>query len=208
MTDLVLDPTLDPDTAAAQHPSTLQDHQGVPTEDGEPRGTRYVEDATDIAESKTPQRVYYVRSSQPVRGSRYSNCSTESGRVGDEPNRKIGSGFAVGGTSYEVRLTAWNCSCPAFAFSAFGGMEIGGVEQDAGQATELENDARRNSENKLNDWKSEWQFGGMTRGEVVPVCKHLLACLLAEKWPALEGSVEVTRVGRAEMAGWAAGWGG
>lgn len=45
-------------------------------------------------------------------------------------------------------------------------------------------------------------------GEEVPICKHLLACLLAEWWNVAEGMVEERVVGRGEMAGWAAGWGG
>ena len=209
VTRLVLDPTLDPDKAGVQHPPMVEDCQaGTPTEDEEPRGTGSVQDATDMTGNEALERVYYVRSSQPVRSSRYSNYSTESGGVGDEPNRKMGSGIALGGTSYEVRLTAWNCSCPAFAFSAFSGMEIGDVEQDAVQAMRVENDKRRDGEIDVSGEKTGQQFGGMTRGEAVPVCKHLLACLLVEKWPALEGSVEVVRAGRAEMAGWAAGWGG
>lgn len=37
------------------------------------------------------------------------------------------------------------------------------------------------------------------------VCKHLLACVLAER---IGGYVEEREVVREEMAGWAAGWGG
>ena len=52
--------------------------------------------------------------------------------------------------------------------------------------------------------------GWMLRREVdgVPVCKHLLACLLAERWNVARGVVEERSVGEGEMAGWAAGWGG
>jgi len=42
----------------------------------------------------------------------------------DEP-RAAGEGERGGsieGTSYHVHLTAWNCSCPAFAFAAFAGL--------------------------------------------------------------------------------------
>ena len=56
----------------------------------------------------------------------------------------------------------------------------------------------------------DW-WGGLMRveeGEEVPLCKHLLACLLAERWEVVKGSVEERVVGREEMAGWAAGWGG
>ena len=45
-------------------------------------------------------------------------------------------------------------------------------------------------------------------GGEVPLCKHLLASLLAERWDVIGGLVEEREVGREEMAGWAAGWGG
>lgn len=56
----------------------------------------------------------------------------------------------------------------------------------------------------------EW-WGGLMRGErgeEVPLCKHLLACVLAERWEVGRGMVGERGVGREEMAGWAAGWGG
>jgi hypothetical protein len=43
---------------------------------------------------------------------------------------------------------------------------------------------------------------GLAGGEGVPVCKHLLACVLAEKWSAALGRFVVERrVSREEMAG-------
>ena len=61
-------------------------------------------------------------------------------------------------------------------------------------------------------YEHDW-WGGLlltTRGErgEVPLCKHLLACLLAERWEVMGGFFEERKVGREEMAGWAAGWGG
>ncbi len=54
----------------------------------------------------------------------------------------------------------------------------------------------------------EW-WGGLMRGrEEVPLCKHLLACVLAERWGMVRGMVEEREAGREEIAGWAAGWGG
>lgn len=51
----------------------------------------------------------------------------------------------------------------------------------------------------------QWEFGGMgivREGEGVPVCKHLLACVLGERWEGVMGGfVNVRRVGREEMAG-------
>lgn len=107
-------------------------------------------------------------------------------------------------TSYEVHLTAWSCSCPAFAFAAFPAslpsdetmddIPTGrnGVNEDAGE-----------------DWFAEsgWRFGGLTRGDDVPACKHLLACMIAEKCGGFARLVEERGVGVEEVAGWAAGWG-
>lgn len=55
----------------------------------------------------------------------------------------------------------------------------------------------------------EWIFGGVTLGEgMPPLCKHLLACVLAERCKGVFGEcVEERRVSVETAAGWAAGWG-
>ena len=67
------------------------------------------------------------------------------------------------------------------------------------------------SEESHGHGQHEW-WGGLMRvekgGGEAPLCKHLLACLLAERWEVAGGMVEEREVGREEMAGWAAGWGG
>lgn len=57
-----------------------------------------------------------------------------------------------------------------------------------------------------------WEFGGMSCdgkiGGQVPCCKHLLACVLVERWEAVLGRYVVEkRVEREEMAGMGAGVG-
>lgn len=101
--------------------------------------------------------------------------------------------------TYLVHLDAWNCSCAGFALEAFPGNGGGaiGVEESYGRIS--------------NDEKSErsgWLFGGMSRdgdprfGETLPCCKHLLACLLAEKWKdVLNVHVEDKACTREEIAG-------
>lgn len=42
----------------------------------------------------------------------------------------------------------------------------------------------------------------------VPLCKHLLACVLAERWVVAGSMVGEREVGREEMGGWGGGWGG
>jgi hypothetical protein len=54
--------------------------------------------------------------------------------------------------------------------------------------------------------EKEWEFGGFSAdgvdGGSVPICNHLLACLLAERWEGVLGSyVKEREVGREEMAG-------
>jgi hypothetical protein len=123
--------------------------------------------------------IYYVRSAQQ-RSSRYSSSYDTT-------------------TSYEVRLQAWNCSCPAFAFAAFPAVHPEPPipvydPQGAETAATVE---------------GAWIFGGVSLGDATPpVCKHLLACVLVEKCKGLFGSfVEERVISVEEAAGWAAGWG-
>lgn len=104
--------------------------------------------------------------------------------------------------NYEVRLQAWNCTCPAFALSVFRGMELfDDVEPSLCQ-------------DDVEDGQGDCRFGGtLTRDSVTtypPVCKHLLACILGARCPALFGSgmEDRGRVNAEELAGWCAGWGG
>lgn len=103
---------------------------------------------------------------------------------------------AVGEKVYIVRLGAWNCSCAAFAFSAFPGT-ASSLVFDAGEE-EVEGDDGEAGGGE------EWHFGGVSRdglGGGVPCCKHLLACVLAERMGGWVGGVKEREVGREEMAG-------
>ncbi|KAK3646603.1 hypothetical protein LTR56_000507 [Elasticomyces elasticus] len=125
--------------------------------------------------------TYYVRSAQQQQqssrntSSRYRNASYEQT------------------TYYEVRLNAWSCSCPAFAFSAFP------VTSPEGQIP------RRKSTDVPES--SSWTFGGLSQGTDMPICKHLLACTLVEHSSMFEDMVEERIVSAEQLAGWAAGWG-
>ncbi|POS81157.1 hypothetical protein DHEL01_v200428 [Diaporthe helianthi] len=118
--------------------------------------------------------------------------------------------------AYVVHAAAWNCTCAAFAFSAFPSLsgpsllapaESRGedtvpamiVTQDDGDSAEDSGEGRQSR---------PWQFGGVSleggpdAGGVPPCCKHLLACVLAERWPTgLDGYVNRWEVAREEMAG-------
>jgi hypothetical protein len=52
-----------------------------------------------------------------------------------------------------------------------------------------------------------WSFGGLTLGSDMPVCKHLLACVLIEHYTSFASFVNEREVSVEELAGWAAGWG-
>lgn len=103
--------------------------------------------------------------------------------------RSSGRGSRCGGLEgargYEVRVRGWSCSCAAYAFAAFGHR----CGPGGGEGMVLD---------------AAW--GGSMLGGDVPLCKHLLACVLAERWDGAGGLVEGREVGREEMAGWAAGW--
>lgn len=105
-------------------------------------------------------------------------------------------------TSYEVRTIAWNCTCPAFTFAAFG-YEAGSYDGDGEDGVNAlwERDIGEEVRNK-------GKLGGLLMGNEMPVCKHLLACILVERCTSLEEYLEKRVVGREEMAAWAAGWEG
>ena len=122
-------------------------------------------------------KVYYVRSGQ------------------SQPRHRAAVNHT---TSYEVRLDAWSCSCPAFAFSAFpASAPVPSGNSDCGVIDEQANDFRAAS----------WSFGGLTLGTDMSVCKHMLACLLVEHCSIFAGFVEEREISVEELAGWAAGWG-
>ena len=127
--------------------------------------------------------AYYVRTAQQQKPFSRSSRSH---------NTAAAAASVQATTSYEVRLTAWNCSCPAFAFAAFPA-ELPEEESDERAGMRLEG--------------AGWRFGGLTRGDGVPACKHLLACVIAEHCGGFEALVEEREVGVEEVAGWAAGWG-
>lgn len=100
-------------------------------------------------------------------------------------------------TYYEVRLDAWSCSCPAFTFSAFPASTV--------QSNTSSTPAFAFAE-PVGD-EAQWLFGGLTRGSDMPVCKHLLACVLVEHCHIFAKFAEEKEVSVEELAGWAAGWG-
>ncbi|KAJ8132448.1 hypothetical protein O1611_g1177 [Lasiodiplodia mahajangana] len=150
----------------------------------------------------TPPLYHLVRSAQPHSHRRQQTTSS-------------------GGQTYIVRLESWNCTCAAFAFSAFpplpspspafsstprstaGGYQIFPTTTPREEASPEDTEPFGSRENV----DRPWEFGGLSTDGVdgagsVPCCKHLLACVLAEKWnAALGGYIEQRSVSREEAAG-------
>jgi hypothetical protein len=119
-------------------------------------------------------------------------------------NSRYRRAYNPAGTYYEVRLHAWNCTCPAFAYSAFG--RVSDLSHDqAGSEDEHEH-----HHSAVGGEAETWRFGGTaTRDQTgAPICKHILAAVLGKALPRLFGhGVERKVVTAAEVAGWGAGWG-
>ncbi|KAF3070711.1 hypothetical protein GL218_00296 [Daldinia childiae] len=150
------------------------------------RGDTTTTISTAPEEKGQPPPFYIVRSAQP-----------------QHPRRDTTSASAPG-PRYVVRLSAWNCSCAAFAFAAFPrGEDRYAVSSASSTPQQIRKDDKDDNE------ALEWQFGALsldgTEGSGiagVPCCKHLLACVLAERWSAvLGGYVDERVVGKEEAAG-------
>lgn len=63
----------------------------------------------------------------------------------------------------------------------------------------------RRREDQVEREAEGWEFGGLScdgvDGRGVPVCKHLVACLLGGRWGLLGGCVKEREVSREEMGG-------
>lgn len=127
-----------------------------------------------------------------------------------------GSAAAADPIVYVVRTGAWSCSCAPFALSAFP-VETAPAPTYAIRAADPhqdrdEDDGVDEEEETAAAAPADREFGGRSRdgrppsaGGVgpgdVPCCKHLLACVLAERWGVLGPYVEEREVGPEEAVG-------
>lgn len=107
----------------------------------------------------------------------------------------------AGEKNYIVRLSAWSCSCASFAFSAYPG-PASSKTLSFGEYSGVDDNVDPKDE--------KWEYGGLSvdekDGGTVAVCKHLLACVLADRWKALDDTVKERVVRREECAGLGAGF--
>ncbi|KAI1187695.1 hypothetical protein F5B17DRAFT_304787 [Nemania serpens] len=159
-------------------------------------------------EAKPPPLLFHlVRSAQPPSHRRHHQPQAPS---------------STSGQTYIVRLASWNCTCAAFAFSAFpplptfsstlsstpasaSGYRISfALTSASGDAAEPQDTNAVETDETADE---SWEFGGLSAdgrdgAAGVPCCKHLLACVLAERWGAVLGAyVEEHRVSKEEGAG-------
>lgn len=127
-------------------------------------------------------------------------------------------------TVYVVRTGAWSCSCAPFALSAFPAQTTAALCAYVIRAADLPPQRQDDDVVGVDDdpegataaaaAKADREFGGRSRdgrpsspgrvgpgGDDVPCCKHLLACVLAERWGVLTPYVEERRVGPEEAVG-------
>ncbi|KAK7979976.1 hypothetical protein PG989_012433 [Apiospora arundinis] len=159
-----------------------------------------------------PNFFYLVRSGTAQQSSRRSRKATE-------PSNEGGGGGS--GPTYVVQTQPWNCSCAEFAFSAFPAESVTPVYHISPASSsrrsipsrhDVTKERRQEGADDTDDDADAWEFGGMSRDGVavgtggVPCCKHLLACVLAERWTDVLGNyVTERRVGKEEAAGLVAG---
>lgn len=145
----------------------------------------------------------------PPIGFQYGQSISESGTCANEDiflvlSASTGSSSSPSGwpkeqeKSYEVRLQAWNCTCPTFSLVAFRDSS-----EDGGSSTD-----------SMGSHGPSTGFGGILTTESArispPVCKHLLACILMTSCPGVFGAKEEgSRFANVdEISGFCAGWGG
>ncbi len=146
------------------------------------------EASTSTSTSASAPSLYLVRSTSSL-----PSAHPRRGHYGLAPATAPGA--------YVVHLDAWNCTCAAFALAAFPAVSVGG------EATTEPAAVAGGTWHEGVEEPPSWEFGGLSRdgtagADGVPCCKHLLACLLADRWqPALGRYVAERTVGRAELAG-------
>lgn len=187
-----------PDRGARERPGL---GGGKPADDGSGEGGEAASPsascAVPVADDAPLARLYVVQ----------SLASTLTRPRGREP--------ASASRTYAVHLDAWSCSYAGFALEAFARYALPAAafplsEPRASPPSTLLPPTLEAPDVALDSQRLS--FGGFSTDglpgflEDVPCCKHLLACLLAEAWPALlSNGVDDSIVTKREVAGTAAG---
>lgn len=199
-------------TTDVAHASTTD----IARSDADAEGNSKIDPGNRTEHARPENEVFYVQSAS-------SQTTTT------HPNRHRRRHVNNLSPSYEVRLAGWNCTCPAFAFSAYGRTldflnsdhlaDVDGEDQNCLPA----DDDGSPAAHPQPETDMEWRFGGSLTHQTasrpghavetptpipVPVCKHILAAILGKHAPVLFGSgVHFRTVSPDEGAAWAGGWG-
>jgi len=180
-------------------------------------------DQPSILPPQKQNRIYHVRSAQEPPSwhtRKYAQHQHQSHRTDvDEHSHWTDNEteMRADGTYYETRPYAWNCSCPAFVFSAFKADTSSNERENITtplpifheHSNQKPHQANSGTESTLQEEKRSWTAGGLTTGDNVPVCKHLLACVLVEHCASMFAHfVKQRDVSLEEIVAWGAGWGG
>ncbi|KZZ97070.1 Zinc finger, SWIM-type [Ascosphaera apis ARSEF 7405] len=101
--------------------------------------------------------------------------------------------------NYTVCLDSWSCSCPAFIIAVMADSDALSIQRVAREDDETAKCSVRWMQH------NQWLFGGImpasTNLAQLPICKHLLACILADQCHPLFGRhVETLHLSKAEAA--------
>ncbi|KAJ5755340.1 hypothetical protein N7533_004883 [Penicillium manginii] len=207
------DQNQDPDTAAAvpDHHATVADGNTTQTpEDPRNSQTRNPHDAIFLVTSASAAPRQTAVPVPGGAGEGRGGASTPTPTPAMQDPEK----------GYEVRLNAWNCTCPTFALSAFKDLDSrqGSGSASASSTTMPETRFPEMREMLLGrDAHAHalpvvYPFGGTLTRDTdrgsPPACKHVLACILFARCAGLFGRGDDRLVSLEEMAGWCAGWGG
>ncbi|KAL4912173.1 hypothetical protein BDW62DRAFT_195311 [Aspergillus aurantiobrunneus] len=198
---------------------------GDKTQEGDERAIKIpIEDPN---KNRAPEEdFFFVTSASTIpRPSRLSFPASEPG--GDQRQMQKQTQWQEKG--YEVRLQAWNCTCPSFTMSAFRSLgpdpsssplssskHTDDAEDDDDPAPDHSGNQNANADADASD-ADAYSFGGtlpLHPESAPPVCKHILACLLAALCPGLgagsgkAGSDRFVTIDMEEVAALCAGWGG
>lgn len=179
--------------------------------------------------SKTQQEVFFFVTSASIAPSASRPSFPASRYGGAQSQLQTQKQWQEKG--YEVRLQAWNCTCPSFTLSAFHdlGSEPSSPPQSSSSSDQGGNIEGNESPMAATDGgggasadanafdTAAYSFGGTLPlyPESAPaVCKHILACLLVALCPGLGGGDEATSAGqfvnldKDEIAALCTGWAG
>ncbi|KAL4747182.1 hypothetical protein BDW72DRAFT_183369 [Aspergillus terricola var. indicus] len=206
------------------------------SENGEDENEHATETQTQLKDSsQTGKEDFFFVTSASTISSTPKPPSSASQHPGGDHHQAPRQRQAWQEKGYEVRLQAWNCTCPFFTISAFRDMapELSSPSSSSDQTVNADGDgngkatpnrvgyanfsavAGADTVDTIADTDT-YSFGGtlpLHQESAPPVCKHILACLLAALCPGLgvnggdEEHLFVT-LDREEIAALCAGWGG